>query len=375
MKGLALSNQFRPTVAHIDLAALRHNLDVARELGGPGIGMMGVVKANAYGHGALRVASELAGAGIEALAVATPEEGIELREGGIDTPLYVFGGPFQASGGIFLQNRLSPVVFNREQVEVLHRDLSAPLEFHLKVDTGMTRLGILPEEFLAFLKFLKNFPRLHLTGVFTHLATADTSFDGATARQYERFEEVEKIVRKEAPGVKIFHLANSAALLGRRLGPCQMARPGIMLYGSNPHPRLEEGRRLKPVMRFETEILSLKTVPAGTAVSYGGDWVARRESRIAVLPVGYADGYIRHLSGRGEVMIRGKIFPVVGRVCMDLTMIDVTEGGDIECGEKVLLWGPGLAAEAVAEKADTISYELFCAVSRRVPRRYGGSLR
>jgi alanine racemase len=154
-----------------------------------------------------------------------------------------------------------------------------------------------------------------------------------------------------------------------------MARPGIMLYGSNPHPRLHEGERLKPVMRFETEIVSLKTVPAGTAVSYGGDWVAPRESRIAVIPVGYADGYIRHLSDRGEVLIRGKKIPVVGRVCMDLTMIDVTDAGDLQLGEKVLLWGPGLLAEDVAAQAGTISYELFCAVSARVPRVYGGKPR
>jgi alanine racemase len=202
--------------------------------------------------------------------------------------------------------------------------------------------------------------------VFTHLATADVSFEGPTERQYQAFEAVEKLVRRLAPGVQVFHLANSAAVLGKKLGPCTWARPGILLYGSNPHPRFAEGKRLKPVMRFTTEIMSLKTVPPGTAVSYGGEWTARR------LPVGYADGYIRHLGNVGEVLIRGKRFPVAGRVCMDLTMVDVTDLADARLGEEAVLWGPGLPAEDLAAKAGTISYELFCAVSRRVPRIYEG---
>lgn len=331
---------------------------------------MGVVKANAYGHGAVAVGKTLEAQGIESLAVATPEEGIELREAGIQTPVFVFGGAFHAPASVLLDYKLTPVLYRAEQLESLAKDLNANLPFHLKVDTGMTRLGIFPSEVEGFLRALSAHPRLELAGVFTHLAAADTSFEGDTARQYERFEETEAAVRRLLPGTKMFHIANSAAILGGKLGRSNCARPGIMLYGSNPHPRFAAGKKLRPVMSFETEIVSLKSVPPGTAVSYGGTWVAARPSRIAALPVGYADGYIRHLGNVGEVEIRGKRFPVAGRVCMDLTMVDVTDLSEARVGERVLLWGPGLPAEELAEKAGTISYELYCAVSRRVPRIY-----
>ncbi len=367
-----VSNQFRTTVAHIDLNALRHNLKLARACAGSGAAFLGVVKANAYGHGAVPVSRILEAEGIEALAVATPEEGIELREAGIKGGIYVFGGPFHAPGSAFQEYRLTPVLYNVEQFESLATGLSAELAVHLKIDTGMTRLGFLPGELPEALKMLRRFPRLQLNGIFTHLAQADTTSEGPTAEQYRLFSQVEAMARQLVPAAKIYHIANSAMILEGRLGGCAWARPGIMLYGANPHPRLKAGEGLIPVMRFETEIVSLKTVPRGTAVSYGGTWVASRQSRIAVLPVGYADGYIRHLSNTGHVLLRGKRVPVAGRVCMDLTMLDVTDLKDASIGDKVQLWGPGLRAEEVAELAGTISYELFCAVSKRVPRRYEG---
>ncbi len=370
MKKTANSNQFRPTRATIDLDALRHNFALAQELSGPSVALLGIVKANAYGHGALPVAKVLESEGIQALGVAMAEEGIELRTGGIRCPIFLLAGPYGAPGDLLSEFQLTPVLFNLEQIESLEKTLSSPLAVHLKIDTGMTRLGVRPEGLPQILKSLKGSRRLELTGVLTHLARADETFEGPTAEQYKIFEAVEEQVRKEISGVKFFHIANSAAILGKKIGPCNWARPGIMLYGSNPHPRLEAGRRLKPVMHFETQIISLKDIPKGAAVSYGGEWVTSRPSRIAVLPVGYADGYIRHLSNRGEVSIKGERVPVVGRVCMDLTMIDVTDLRGVSLGDPVTLWGPGLLAEEVAERAGTISYELFCAVSSRVPRRY-----
>jgi alanine racemase len=372
MKKSINSNQFRPTVARIDLDALRHNFALARQLAGLQVGMLGMVKANAYGHGALAVAKVLEDEGAVALAVATPDEGIELREGGIKAPILLLGGPFSAPGELLVQHRLTPILYNTEQVEFLNSTLDSRLEVQLKIDTGMTRLGILPAEVPSMLKAISKASHLSLSGILTHLAQADTTVAGPTAEQYQRFDQVEALVKKQAPEVQFFHIANSAAILEKKLGPCNWARPGIMLYGANPHPRLEEGKKLKPVMHFETKIVSLKSVPAGTAVSYGGDWVAKRSSRIAVLPVGYADGYIRHLSNVGEVLIRGQKAPVIGRVCMDLTMIDVTKVPGAVLGDTVLLWGKDLPAELVAAKAGTISYELFCAVSPRVPRIYHG---
>ncbi|MFO1463604.1 MAG: alanine racemase [bacterium] len=372
MKESSISNQFRPTRARIDLEALRHNFTLARRLAGEAVPMLGVVKANGYGHGALPVARVLEEAGAFALAVATPEEGIQLREGGVDLPVLVFGGPFGADAKTLARYSLIPVLYDREQIRYLQDSAAASLPVYLKVDTGMTRLGIFPERVGDFLQELRRAPRLELAGVMSHLAQADVTFEGPTAEQYRRFREVEVRLRREAPEVKVFHLANSAAILGSRVDSGDWARPGIMLYGSNPNPRFEAGKELRPVMHFETAIVSLKEVPAGTAVSYGGTWVAPRPSRIAVLPVGYADGYIRHLSNCGEVLIRGRRAPVVGRVCMDLTMIDVTEVAEAALGDPVTLWGGGLPAEEVAERAGTIAYELFCAVSPRVPRIYTG---
>jgi len=368
MKPLFSTNYFRPTRARIDLRALRDNFLLAKNLAGPGIFMIGVVKANAYGHGSVEVSRVLVEAGVETLAVATPEEGIELREAGIQKKILVLGGPFQASGESLRNFSLVPVLYRLDQVSALASGLQAPLEVQVKIDTGMTRLGIFPQELKAMAKEILRHPQLQWTGILTHLAQADTTFEGPTEEQFQRFTASEEILLKEAPGVQIFHIANSAAILGKKLGPCTWARPGILLYGANPHPRLSAGQNLKPVMSFETEIISLKRVPQGTAVSYGGTWVAPRDSRIAVLAVGYADGYLRSLSNRGQVLIRGKRAPVAGRVCMDLTMVDVTEIPEAETGDKVLLWGPGLPAEEVATWAETISYELFCAVSKRVPR-------
>ncbi len=371
MNSLEDSNSFRPTRAVIDLSALRHNIRLALQLAGSQLRVLGIVKANAYGHGAVEVSRVLLQEGVEVLGVATPAEALQLRAAGIFCPVLLLGGPFAAPGDLLRVQKLTPVVFNLEQCVQLQKTLSAPLGVHLKVDTGMHRLGILPEEIPYFLNKFKDFPYLKLEGVLTHLAQADVTFSGPTAAQVRCFAQIESQVREVFPQVSVFHLANSAALLGGHLGPCQWVRPGILLYGSYPHPRFEEGHALQPVMHFKTRILSLKEIRAGEAVSYGGDWVARRLSRIAVLPVGYADGYPRHLSfPQGQVLIRGQRVPVAGRVCMDLTMVDVTDLPQVELGDEATLWGPGLPAETVASWAKTIAYELFCGVAARVPREY-----
>lgn len=372
MKESSISNQFRPTAAQIDLAALRENFLLAKKLAGSVAPLIGVVKANAYGHGAVPVARVLEAAGAAALGVACPEEGVELREAGLKVPILLFGGPFGADAALLARQALTPVLYNEEQIRTLQASATEALGVYFKVDTGMTRLGFLPQELPRALQALRAVPQLNLLGVMSHLAQADATFEGPTVEQYRVFEEARALLRREAPETKIFHLANSAAILGKKVAAGDWARPGIMLYGSNPNPRFEAAAALKPVMSFETSIVSLKTVPKGTAVSYGGTWIAPRESRIAVLPVGYADGYIRHLSNCGEVLIHDRRAPVVGRVCMDLTMIDVTDIPQASLGDPVLLWGPGLPAEELAVKAGTISYELFCAVSRRVPRVYAG---
>jgi alanine racemase len=372
MKGLSETTQFRPTQALIDLEALRHNFSLARELAGAHRPQLAIIKANAYGHGALQAGRVLARAGAEGFGVATPNEAMELRDGGIDLPIYLLAGPMGAPGDLLKKHRLTPVIFNQEQLQHLQNSTKDTLEFHLKVDTGMTRLGVLPAELESFLGDFKKYPRLKLTGVMTHLAQADETFEGPTAEQFKLFAWVKNLVAEKFPDAVVFHIANSAAILGGKVGAEDWARPGIMLYGANPHPRFEAGRQLRPVMTLQTQILSLKEIPKGTAVSYGGEWVAPRPSRIAVLPIGYADGYLRSLSNRGKVLIEGRPYPVVGRVCMDLTMVDVTEAPAVRLGSEVLLWGPGLPVEEIAQLAGTISYELLCSISPRVSRVYWG---
>ncbi|HKX12893.1 MAG TPA: alanine racemase [bacterium] len=359
-------------MARIDLQALRENFALSRELVGPKTSLLCVVKANGYGHGAVRVARTLEDAGAVGFAVASPEEGIELREGGIRSSILLFGGPFTASGEDLRRHQLTPVLYEVAQVGRLEAGLQGELPVHLKIDTGMTRLGVLPAELPRMLQALAAAPKLKLQGVLSHLAQADLSYEGPTAEQCARFAAEVQELRRIRPEVKIYHLGLSSAILEGKGSDYDWARPGIMLYGANPNPRFEAGRRLKPVMSLETEIVSLKTVPAGTAVSYGGTWTAARPSRIAVLPIGYADGYHRALSNRGQVLLHGRRAPVAGRVCMDFTMADVTDIPEAKLGDKVRLWGPELRAEEVAEWAGTISYELFCSVGARVPRVYQG---
>lgn len=343
-----------------------------RQWSGAEISHMGVVKAGAYGHGALPVARILQEEGIAALAVATPEEGLELRKGGIQIPIFLLAGPYGAPGDLLVRHGLTPILYNEAQCDHLEQTLNQPLDFHLKVDSGMTRLGVRPENLGAFLEKLKKYPQLNLKGLLTHLAQADESFEGATAQQYEVFQKAVDQTRKSYGDLPCWHIANSAAILGQRLGGYNWARPGIILYGSNPNPRFTAGQELKPVMTLESQIISLKTVPKGTAVSYGGEWVAPRSSQIAVVPIGYADGYLRHLGNRAEVLVEKQRAPVVGRVCMDLIMIDVTDLPQARLGQAVRLWGPGLPVEEVATWGETISYELLCQVSGRVPRIYEG---
>jgi alanine racemase len=365
---------FRPTICEIDLSALRHNF---RELKKKAEGrqILSLVKANAYGHGSVAVSRVLVSEGVSCLGVASVEEGMELRRAGVGVPILCLGGSLGAGASDLLEYGLTPVVFNEEGIRFLqqsHPGNDRPLEVHLKVDTGMGRLGILPEDLEGVLSLLHGSPALKLQGVMTHLARADESEEGPTEEQRKVFLGMEKKVRGAGFQVPIFHLANSAALIDGKLDETSLVRPGIALYGAYPHPRFQDKIDLRPVMTWKSEIISLKDVPVGTPVSYGGTFVTRRRSRIAVMPVGYADGYSRLFSNRGEVLVRGVRVPVAGRVCMDLTMLDVTDLPEVGLGDEVVLIGSqgqsSIRAEELADKIGTISYEIFCAVSSRVPR-------
>jgi len=365
---------FRPTHCEINTSALRHNYRQLKALAGERE-VLGVVKANAYGHGAVQVARILANEGVRIFGVASVEEGIELRRSGITGRILCFGGPLGASALDLLEFGIEPVIFNEEDAKRLAQQAhgsSRPLSLHLKVDTGMGRLGVPLRHFNSLLEKILSSPSLKLESVMTHLARADEPDSGPTDHQIQNFTLVEESVKRLQPSLPVFHLCNSAALIDRKLGDTQWVRPGVALYGAYPHPRLEAKVDLRPVMSWKTQIISLKEFPAGSPLSYGGTFVTRRPSKIAIVPVGYADGYSRAFSNKGVMLVRGRRVPVVGRVCMDLSLIDVSDLAVVELGDEVVVMGSqgeeSLRAEELAGLLGTISYEIFCGVAARVPR-------
>ncbi len=364
---------FRPTFCEIDLAALRHNYQALKACA-PNQEVLAVVKANAYGHGAVVVARALEAEGATTFGVATIEEGLELRKAGISRPILCFGGAFKASAKDLLEYQIIPVIFEEETLRRLSQELSGTtsiLPFHLKIDTGMGRLGIFPKEVSHYLKLIQESPSLKLEGVLTHLASADEENPHPTEEQYAHFQEVREKIAEQMQ-VPFFHIANSAALIEKRVNHTSLVRPGIALYGAYPNPRFKSQIKLEPVLSWKTEIISLKEFPSGAALSYGATYYTSRPSKIAIIALGYADGYSRSFSNCGEVLIRGQRAPVVGRVCMDLTLVDVTDIPYAALGDEVVVIGKQgeevLLAEELASKIKTISYEIFCGIASRVPR-------
>ncbi len=368
----------RPTQAEINLDALEHNLALIKKSAGGTKSVLAVVKADAYGHGAVRVARSLAVGGADFLGVATCEEGAELRQAAITTPIIVLGGAFPDQGPCVRDYDLIPVVYNLESAQELSRSAGgSPIKVHVKIDTGMGRLGILPGQIRPFFQALSQLRGLEIHGVLTHLA--DTNGDSHaknefTRRQIAVFQQSIDELARMGIYPPYTHLANSAAIMAEVSHACNLVRPGIMLYGIYPSKGMKQTVGLEPAMRLTSRIVSLKEVTRGTTVSYGRTFTCERESRIAALPIGYADGYSRALSNRGEVLVQGKRAPVAGVVCMDMTMIDVTGIPGVALYDEVVLLGSQgteqITAQELADRTHTIPYEVLCAVSARVPRVY-----
>lgn len=359
----------------IDLAAIRHNVGVMKSHIAGGARFLAVVKADAYGHGAVPVAKAALEAGADMLAVAIPEEGIELREAGIAAPILVLGGIEESAAEAVVQNDLTQVVFDERRIRALAQagqKLGRCAKVHLKLDTGMNRIGVrTAEEAQALTRLIDSLPGVALTGCFTHMATADEPDSTGTLRQIERFEALCKAVKAAHPGEIICHGANTASIFRYPQLHADMVRGGLALYGYPPVP---EATGLQPAMRWVTRGIYVKTIAPGDRVSYGGTFVATRPTVVMTLPVGYADGYRRGISGKGCVLVRGRRAPILGRVCMDQMMVDVTDiPGAREGDEAVLLGRQGdeqIDAEEMAAWLDTISYEVLCSPSKRVPRVY-----
>ncbi|MEK7229602.1 MAG: alanine racemase [Candidatus Binatota bacterium] len=367
----------RPTFCSVDLAALRWNFRQVRKKVGRKVQVLSVVKANGYGHGAREVAKALEHEGSDAFGVATLEEGVELREAGIRSPIVILAGFYPAQLDQLLRHRLIPVAIEPDglrRLETLARKRGVSLGFHLKVDTGMGRIGFLASEIDSWLPELSRLRSLRLGGLFSHFSHAENVGGIYTQNQLKLFHGLVARLRSAGYDPPLVHLANSAAVIALPSAHFSMVRPGLMLYGIYPSPGMASQVALKPVLSWKTRILQLKKIPKGSSISYGQTFVTRRESLIATLPVGYADGYPRLLSNRGVVLVRGKRAPIVGRVCMDLTMVDVTDIRGVQQGDEVILLGKQgrdtISADEMALWAETISYEILTSISARVPRIY-----
>ena len=368
----------RPTVAEVDLAAIAANVQEVRKKVAPAQ-VMAVVKADAYGHGAVPVARVALRSGASRLAVALVEEALELREAEIRTPILVFGGVFLDDANLFAKYDLEATVYTEQALAALGqagRELGKPVSVHVKVDTGMGRVGVAWDEAPEFVEKVLKTEGVALTGLYTHFATSDEADKRYAHLQLRRFQKI--LERLESGGVRVplVHAANSGAILDLPEATFDAVRPGVMLYGYYPSPETSESVPLKPAMTFRTQVLYVKRVEPGTSVSYGRKYVAKRRTKIATLPVGYADGYNRLLSNQGEVLIRGRIYPVVGRVCMDQILVDLGPDSPVQPGDEVVLFGrrgdQEVSVYSICEKLHTIPYEVTCWVSKRVPRVYVG---
>jgi alanine racemase len=367
-----IRTSIRPTVAEIDLGAVLRNLGRVRQAMGPGVAVFGVVKADAYGHGAVPVARALE-AHCDALAVSLVEEGLELRAAGIRSPILVLGAYYNRHQDEVVAERLTPVVYDREQLErfaAAGKRLGRPVDVHLKVDTGMSRLGVTATELEPTLARVAELPQLRLVGLCTHFASADVQEVDATESALARFRSALEQAGRQGFAGLTRHAANSAAAVRFPEARFDAVRPGLALYGAMPSPVVRLAG-LEGALALRTRIMAVREIPAGTAVSYGGTWRAARPTRVATLPIGYADGYPRHVRG-AEVLVDGRRVPIIGAVCMDMLMIDVTDLPEAALDGTVTLigrdGGEEITVDDLARWAGTISYEILCGISKRVPR-------
>jgi len=368
----------RPTHAVIDMEALRHNIRALRERVGGNTMYMAVVKANAYGHGIVEVARAAQDTGADYLGVSIPEEGIRLRNAGIVIPILILGGILPESAGDVIAYNLIPTVYSDAMLDALQLEAAkrgTACHIHIKADTGMNRIGVkTPEEFRALLRRAKGCPNITVEGLFTHFAVSELKDKSFTNRQAAHFREFIRVAKEE--GISpLLHASNSGALLDqpRELG-FDMVRGGIAMYGYHPGPGCGECVDLRPVLTWKTAVTHIKEIRPGDTVSYGRRYTASSPRLIATLPVGYGDGYKRCLSNKIDVLIHGKRAPVVGTICMDQCMADVTDIGGMRVGDEVILLGcqgdERIDADEMAAAADTISYEILLCISDRVPRVY-----
>jgi alanine racemase len=364
----------RPVWAEVSLQALRHNYREIKKQLAAGVKLCAVVKANAYGHGAVAAARVAVEEGAEYLAVATLSEGIELRQAGFTTPVLVLGLVMPEDAKDVVDYELTQVVCELSLAEALSCEAvrqQKKARVHLKVDTGMGRIGVRPEEIGDLAESIAKLPNLAIEGMFSHFAMADCKDKSYTQKQLAAFKEAVAAVEGRGVKLAIKHIAESAAILEIPEAHFDMVRAGVIQYGLWPSEEVTHPIDLQPVMSLKAKVVWIKTLHKGESIGYGRQFIAERESRIATLPIGYADGYIRAYGKEGFVEIHGQKAPIAGRVCMDQVMVDVTDIADVEIGDEVTLFGSdSLTIDEVARWGNTINYEIPCLLSARVPRVY-----
>jgi len=364
----------RPTVAEIDLKALAYNLNGIRRQVGTRVKIMGIVKANAYGHGIVEVAQFLERKRIDYLGVANAEEGVVLRESGTKAPIHVFTLPSKSQASLFASHDLEPTIcsqYDAALINVQAQRAGKSIPIHLKIDTGMNRIGVNPGELRKLLKTLSKLRHLEIKGVYTHFAMAEIRDKSFSRLQLAEFHRALDVLQKERVSAELIHCAGSAGILDLPESYFSMVRPGIMLYGYYPSRETTESVRLKPVLSLKSRVSLVKWVKSGESVSYGRRYIAKRRTRIATLPLGYADGYMRSLTGRSSVLIGNRRFPTAGTICMDQLMVDVGSE-DVRVGDEAVLIGQQyrehISAWDLAATVGTIPYEICTNISSRVPR-------
>ncbi|MBU8974650.1 MULTISPECIES: alanine racemase [unclassified Lysobacter] len=366
----------RPTRITVDLDHLSHNLRTIRAH--VGVPVMGIVKANAYGHGLVPVALHLQAQGVEQLGVAFVEEGIALRRAGVTAPVLVLGGIFGPQVAQFIAHDLEITVSSLDklrQVEAAAEAMERRAVIHLKIDTGMERIGVHSYSSRPFIEAAVGSKWCELKGIYSHLACSDDPASPMTLQQVERFHDACSHIERAGAPMPLRHLANSGGVLHFPQTWLDMVRPGIVLYGVLPDPASQRTIDVKPAMTLGSQVVYFKVVKAGNTVSYGATWRCDHDTRVVTVPIGYGDGFPRSLSSRGEVLIRGQRYPIVGRVCMDQFMVDIGQDSAWNEDEVVLIGRQGdeaIRAEDVAALAGTIPYEILVGLNDRIPREYRG---
>lgn len=367
------------TWAEVDLDAIAHNIKEIRKITNPSAQLMAVVKADAYGHGFLEVTKTLLENGADRLAVATLREGEQLRSRGVQVPILVLGALMEEDIEDYINFNITPNVFSYETahaISYIAEKKEKVTKIHIKLDTGMSRIGFLTgennEKVVEEIIKISKLPYIEIEGIFSHFSTSDEYDDSYTRLQFKRFMDVINMLEEREIHIPIKHICNSAAIMMYPEMHMDMVRPGVILYGMYPSDEVDKSKLdLKPAMTLKAKVTLVKEVEPGRGVSYGKEYITDKVTKIATVPIGYADGYLRRLAKEGKMIVHGQQVPIIGRICMDQCMIDVTNVHNIERGDEVILFSDkGITVDDLARWLDTINYEVTCVIGKRIPRIY-----